>query len=46
MTQRRTPGGRIHLAFRIVAVAALAAAIGQVTLGGVVRVTDSGLGLP
>ena len=46
MIQRRTPGGRIRLAFPIVAVATLAAAIGQVTLGGVVRVTDSGLGCP
>ena len=33
-------------AFWIVALAALVAAAGQVTLGGVVRVTDSGLGCP
>lgn len=32
--------------FRIVALAALLAAVGQITLGGVVRVTDSGLGCP
>lgn len=32
--------------FRIVVVAAIVAAFGQVTLGGVVRVTDSGLGCP
>ena len=44
--QRRIPGRRIHQTFLIVAVAALAAAIGQVTLGGVVRVTGSGLGCP
>ena len=36
----------MRLTFRIVAVAALAAAFGQVTLGGVVRVTGSGLGCP
>ena len=34
------------MTFRIVAVAAVIAAFGQVTLGGVVRVTDSGLGCP
>ena len=33
-------------AFRTVALAALVAAVGQVTLGGVVRVTGSGLGCP
>ena len=36
----------MSLVFRIVAVAALVAAFGQVTLGGVVRVTGSGLGCP
>ena len=46
MIQRRTPGRRIHLIFRAVAVAALIAAFTQVTLGGVVRVTGSGLGCP
>jgi heme A synthase len=33
-------------AFRIVALVALVAAVGQVSLGGVVRVTGSGLGCP
>ncbi len=37
---------RSLLAFRIVVVAAIVAAFGQVTLGGVVRVTESGLGCP
>ena len=46
MIQQRTPGKRIHLVFRVVAVAALVAAFTQVTLGGVVRVTGSGLGCP
>ena len=46
MIQQRTPGKRIHLVFRVVAVAALIAAFTQVTLGGVVRVTGSGLGCP
>ena len=46
MIQRRTPGRRIHLIFRAVAVAALIAAFTQVTLGGIVRVTGSGLGCP
>ena len=35
-----------NTAFRIVIVAAIIAAVGQVALGGVVRVTDSGLGCP
>ena len=39
-------GGRGPTAFRIVAPLALAAAVIQVTLGGVVRVTGSGLGCP
>jgi len=38
--------GRGRLAYRIVVLTALAAAIGQVALGGVVRVTGSGLGCP
>ena len=42
----RTPGRRVGLAFRIVALSSLIAALGQVTLGGVVRVTESGLGCP
>ncbi len=37
---------RAQIIFRTVAVAAVIAAFGQVTLGGVVRVTDSGLGCP
>ncbi|MCI0440436.1 MAG: COX15/CtaA family protein [Chloroflexi bacterium] len=46
MIQRLARGSRVHLIFRIVAIAALVAAFGQVTLGGVVRVTGSGLGCP
>ena len=46
MTERRTPGPRAQLAFRIAAVAALISAFSQVSLGGVVRVTGSGLGCP
>ena len=37
---------RSLLIFRFVAVLAIVAAFGQVSLGGVVRVTDSGLGCP
>ena len=37
---------RVHTLFRIVVVAAILSAFFQVTLGGVVRVTDSGLGCP
>ena len=37
---------RIHRVFRTVVVAALIAAFAQVTLGGIVRVTGSGLGCP
>ena len=46
MIQRRTPGQRVRLAFRILVVTALIAAFAQVTLGGIVRVTDSGLACP
>ena len=46
MIQPRAPGQRAQLAFRIVAAAALVAALAQVTLGGIVRVTGSGLGCP
>ena len=46
MNQRGLPGERVHLIFRIVVAAALVAAFAQVTLGGVVRVTGSGLGCP
>ena len=34
------------MAFRVVIMASILAAIGQIALGGVVRVTDSGLGCP
>ena len=37
---------RSLLVFRVVVVLAIVAAFGQVSLGGVVRVTDSGLGCP
>ena len=40
------PSVRAQAWFRIVVVAAIVAALGQVTLGGVVRVTGSGLGCP
>jgi heme A synthase len=43
---RDLPSDRARIIFRAVVVAALAAAFGQVTLGGVVRVTGSGLGCP
>jgi heme A synthase len=46
VAQLRVPGERIHLIFLIVAVATLTVAFAQVTLGGVVRVTGSGLGCP
>ena len=40
------PSDRVQTIFRIVVVAAILSAFFQVTLGGVVRVTDSGLGCP
>ncbi len=47
MAQSRTPpSSAARLAFRALAVAALIAAFAQVTLGGIVRVTGSGLGCP
>ena len=46
MRQRSAPGTKSRAAFKIVSLAALLAAIGQVSLGGVVRVTGSGLGCP
>ncbi len=46
MTGQRIPGAWAQIAFRIVAAAALLTAFAQVTLGGVVRVTGSGLGCP
>ena len=39
-------GVKSHTALRTVTLAALVAAVGQVTLGGLVRVTGSGLGCP
>ena len=45
-SQPRARIARVHLPFRIVATFAVFAAFGQVALGGVVRVTDSGLGCP
>ena len=44
--QPRTPTKRITTIFRLVALAAAAASFGQITLGGVVRATGSGLGCP
>ena len=46
MTERRGPVPRSRVAFIILAIAATVAAVGQVTLGGVVRATGSGLGCP
>ena len=46
MNQRRTAGRVTHQVFQALTVAVLVTAIGQVTLGGVVRVTESGLGCP
>jgi len=46
LIQRPNPGRGVQLLFRAAAGAALVASIAQVFLGGVVRVTDSGLGCP
>ena len=46
MVQSRTSGDRPDILFRVLAVAALVSAFAQVTLGGIVRVTGSGLGCP
>ena len=46
MSQRGKAGNSGRAAFLTVAVAATVAAVGQVVLGGVVRVTGSGLGCP
>ncbi len=46
MVQSRTSGDRPDILFRVLAVAALISAFAQVTLGGIVRVTGSGLGCP
>ena len=46
MAQPRTSGDNSDILFRALAVAALVSAFAQVTLGGIVRVTGSGLGCP
>ena len=46
MVQTRKSVDRTGLIFRVLAVASLVAAFAQVTLGGIVRVTGSGLGCP
>ena len=46
MVQTRKSDDRTGLIFRVLAVASLVAAFAQVTLGGIVRVTGSGLGCP
>ena len=46
MGQPKTSGSKARAAFRALSVAALASAFAQVTLGGIVRVTGSGLGCP
>lgn len=46
MAQTRIYGKGSRLIFRALAVASLVAAFAQVTLGGIVRVTGSGLGCP
>ena len=46
MVQSRTSGDRPDVLFRVLAVATLVSAFAQVTLGGIVRVTGSGLGCP
>ena len=46
MLHSRVPGPRSLMAFRFLALASSVAALAQITLGGVVRVTGSGLGCP
>ena len=46
MLQSRAPGHKSLIAFRYLALASSMAALAQITLGGVVRVTGSGLGCP
>ena len=46
MVQSRTTGDNPDILFRVLAVASLVSAFAQVTLGGIVRVTGSGLGCP
>ncbi len=40
------PSDRVQILFRVIAAASVVSAFGQVALGGVVRVTGSGLGCP
>ena len=44
LSSENAPARRALAVFRVFAIAAIVAALGQVTLGGVVRVTDSGMG--
>jgi len=44
--QSRAPGPKSLIAFRVLALASSVAALAQITLGGVVRVSGSGLGCP
>ena len=44
LSSENAPADRALVVFRVFAIAAIVAALGQVTLGGVVRVTDSGMG--
>ena len=46
IVQTRKSVDRVGLIFRVLAVASLVVAFAQVTLGGIVRVTGSGLGCP
>lgn len=46
LIQNTTPGTKSRITFRVVSLLALIVAFAQVTLGGVVRVTGSGLGCP
>ena len=46
MLQSRAPGPKSLTAFRVLALASSLAALAQITLGGVVRVSGSGLGCP
>lgn len=46
MARAAEPGKGARIAFRVLALVALLSAFGQITLGGVVRVSGSGLGCP
>ena len=46
MIQNTTPGTKSRITFRVLSLLALIVAFAQITLGGVVRVTGSGLGCP